>query len=145
MIKLVFLTDDFYTDYAKYPEIERKQTRPHACASFFVAGKLCCVPLRSNINHPYAIWTDKENHCGLDFSKTVVITDTEKYIDKTARPYLRKAEYKVFQTISRHDMQVVMERYLKQYRRAKARADIPRNKQFLECSCLQYFESDFEL
>ena len=34
---------------------------------------LFAIPLRSHINHPFVLWTDKENHCGLDFSKAVKI------------------------------------------------------------------------
>lgn len=140
MIDLVFLTAEFYSDYADCKEIERKKDRPHVCATFLIDGLLCCVPFRSHIKHSYAIWTDETNHCGLDFSKTVVIVDAERYIDKTRRPHLRQNEFETFINITAHDMHIAMNRYLTQYKRAKKRPDVPRNAQLLKCSCLQYFE-----
>ncbi len=144
-LELVFLTDKFYSDYADCAEIERKPLRPHLCAAFFVNGYLCCVPFRSNIKHEYAIWTDKENKCGLDFSKAVVITDREKYIDNSRRVHLRPNEYKVFKTVTSHDVKAVMDRYLKQYRRAKAAPRAQHNKDLLKYSCIQYFEEYFDV
>ena len=140
MLDLVFLTPEFYADHADCPEIEKKPDRPHVCAAFLIDGLLCCVPFRSNIRHKYAIWTDKEHHCGLDFSKTVVITDRSRYIDAVRTPYLRKNEHRAFLDITAYDMQTAMNRYLTQYRRAKQHPEIPRNRLFLQCSTLQYFE-----
>ena len=145
MLDLVFLTAEFYSDYAGCKEIERKPDRPHVCAAFLIDGFLCCVPFRSHIKHSYAIWTDKSKGCGLDFSKTVVITNRERYIDKARRPYLRPNEFEVFTKVTAHGMQVAMNRYLAQYKRAKKRPDNPRNAQFLKCSCLQYFEDLLDL
>lgn len=145
MLKLVFLTKDFYSDYAHCKEIEKKPTRPHVCVAFLIGDNLCCVPMRSHIKHQYAIWTDKDNQCGLDFSKTVVITDPERYIDKTSKPYIRPNEFKVFQNISEYDVKLAMDKYLTQYKRAKARPHIPRNAEFLKYSCLQYFEDLIDL
>lgn len=145
LLELVFLTDKFYSDYADCTEIERKLSRPHLCAAFLINGLLCCVPFRSNINHEYAIWTDKENKCGLDFSKTVVITDREKYIDSSRQARLRPNEYKVFKTVSEHDVKTTMDKYLKQYRRAKAAPQARHNKTLLKYSCIQYFEEYFDV
>ena len=145
MLDLVFLTDKFYEDYASCVEIERKPLRPHLCVALLVNDNLCCIPFRSNIRHKYAIWTDKENKCGLDFSKAVVITDERKYIDRSKRAYLRPNEYTVFKTITDRDVEDAMTRYLKQYRRAKAAPQAPHNKAFLKYSCNQYFEKYFDV
>lgn len=145
MLDLVFLTDKFYEDYASCVEIERKPLRPHLCAALLVNDNLCCIPFRSNIRHKYAIWTDKENKCGLDFSKAVVITDERKYIDRSKRAYLRPNEYTVFKTITDRDVKDAMTRYLKQYRRAKSAPQVPHNKAFLKYSCIQYFEKYFDV
>ena len=51
------------------------------------------IPFRSNITHPYVYWTDKENRCGLDFSKSVVI-EKATYIDTEKKPYIRPLERK---------------------------------------------------
>ena len=145
LLELVFLTEKFYSDYADCTEIERKPLRPHLCAAFLINGHLCCVPFRSNIKHEYAIWTDKANKCGLDFSKAVVITDRDKYIDSSKRAYLRHNEYKVFKTVTAYDVKSAMAKYLNQYRRAKAAPQVRRNKDFLKYSCIQYFEEYFDV
>lgn len=143
ILDLVFLTDKFYEDYAACTEIERKPTRPHLCAALLVNGNLCCIPFRSNIKHEYAIWTDKEHKCGLDFSKTVAIIDERKYIDRSKRAYLRPNEYAIFKTVTDRDIEAALKRYLKQYRRAKAAPQVAHNKILLKYSCIQYFEKYF--
>lgn len=143
MLDLVFLTDEFYTDYAACVEIEKKPLRPHVCVAFLVDGHLCCVPFRSHILHQYAIFTDQEKRCGLDFSKTVVITDSNRYINREKRVFLRPNEYDVFKKITPHDVKSAMSRYLKQYQRAKKAPEIPRNKELLKYSCIKYFEEYF--
>ena len=145
MPELVFLTDEFYSDYADCTEIERKPTRPHVCVSFLIGDNLCCVPFRSHITHPHVIWTDKPNHCGLDFSKTVIIKDPARYIVANCKPYLRPEEFRVFKNITEHDIRTAMNKYLRQYKRAKAHPEIPRNARLLQCSCLQYFEDVIEI
>lgn len=145
MLKLVFLTDKFYKDYSSCSEIEKKPNRPHVCVAFLIGDNLCCVPMRSHITHRYAILTDEKNRCGLDFSKTVIITKPDLYIDTDRKPYIRPDEFKVFQDISEYDVRAAMNKYLAQYRRAKQRPDVPRNREFLQYSCLQYFEDLIEL
>lgn len=84
--RFVFLSADFYQRYplSQYPEIEQKKTRPYIQVYIEINGIKFAIPLRSDIHHPHVLWTDKRNHCGVDFSKAVVITD-EKYIDKYKR------------------------------------------------------------
>lgn len=81
--RFVFLSEDFYQRYpsTKYPEIEQKHTRPYIQVYVEINGTKFAIPLRSDIHHPHVFWTDKQNHCGVDFSKAVVISD-DKYIDK---------------------------------------------------------------
>lgn len=145
MLDLVFLTDAFYADYADCSEIEKKRFRPHVCAAFLVAGNLCCVPFRSHITHQYAIWTNKDKRCGLDFSKAVIITEPEKYIDYEKRAYLRGDEYDIFKKLTPYDVKNAMNKYLKQYKRAKKAPNVPRNKKFIQYSCIQYFEEYFDV
>ena len=86
-MRYIFLTEQFYTDYAHCTEIEQKQSRPYAQLLLEINKITFAVPLRSNIHHKYVLWSDKDNRCGLDFSKAVVIIDM-KYIDKTLIPTL---------------------------------------------------------
>ena len=47
---------------------------------------------KSSVSFVNVLWTDKKNHCGIDFSKAVVISE-ERYIDDTRNPYLRQNEF----------------------------------------------------
>lgn len=138
--RFVFLSEDFYQAYpvAKYPEIEQKKTRPYIQVCVEINGVKFAIPLRSDIHHPHVLWTDKENHCGVDFSKAVVITDNI-YIDTVREPHLRQNE---FDALRGKDFKIKqkMEKYIKRYKRAKEKPDDPINKTLLKYSALQYFE-----
>ena len=140
MLKFVFLTEQFYIDYASCHEIEKKRERPHAQVTLQVGGCLFCIPFRSHIMHEYAYWTDKANHCGLDFSKAVVITDPGKYIDRTNTPFLRPAEYYALKDVSEYEVARRLQYYISQYKKAKTAPEKKRNALLLKYSTLQYFE-----
>lgn len=139
MLKLVFLTKEFYRAHAKCPEIEQKETRPYIRIQVMVNGVLWGIPLRSHIPHEYALWTDKENGCGIDFTKAVVIERPDKYIS-TNPPHIRPDEFKVLKRIDEHRVAQKLQQYIKAYKKAKANPKISRNKQLLKFSTLQYFE-----
>ncbi len=138
--RFVFLSEDFYQRYplSQYPEIEQKKTRPYIQVYIEINGIKFAIPLRSDIHHPHVLWTDKRNHCGVDFSKAVVITD-EKYIDKTCEPHLRQNE---FDALRGKDFKIKqkMLKYIDKYKRAKMEPEKSVNKVLLKYSTLQYFE-----
>lgn len=140
MLKFVFLSSDFYEDHIEDKEIEQKASRPYAQVHIVVNGVLWCIPLRSNINHKYAIWTDKENHCGLDLSKAVVITDPERHIDTSLQPHIRDNEFKQLKKISEYWVAKKLLGYIEEYKEAKQHPDTKHN-QILKYSTLQYFET----
>ena len=140
MIDLVFLTEDFFCDYADCPEIERKIDRPHAQMLVEVYGQIFCVPFRSSINHPHAIWTDKKRHRGMDLSKAVVILNPDKYIDRARTPYLRENEYEVFKNLNEYTVKKKLLKYIEEYKKAKNQQSVSRNRTLVTCSTLQYFE-----
>lgn len=93
-MKFVFLTKEFYDDYENgYDEIEKKSTLPYVQVCIEIDNHIFAIPLRSHITHKYALLTDKQNQCGLDFSKAVLITDYERYIDKFTKPHIRQNEF----------------------------------------------------
>lgn len=139
MLKLVFLTNKFYADHASCTEIEQKETRPYVRIQIVVDGVLWAIPLRSHINHPHVIWTDKENNCGIDFSKAVVVTEPGKYISGT-QPHIRPNEFKSLKQIDEYRVAQKMLGYIKEYKKAKLEPKILRNKELLRYSTLQYFE-----
>lgn len=139
LLKSVFLTKEFYNAYADCPEIEQKETRPYICVQVIVDGVLWGIPLRSHIKHGYVIWTDKENGCGIDFSKAVVIEKPEEYIS-ASKPYIRPEEFKVLKTIDNYRACQKMLQYIKDYKKAKQHPEIARNDRLIRFSTLQYFE-----
>lgn len=139
VVKIVFLTDKFYERYKDCPEIEQKPTRPYIRISVLIDGILWAIPLRSHINHEYVIWTDKENGCGMDFSKSVVIENPAEYISGV-KPYMRPSEFEVLKNINAHTIEQKLHAYIKTYKKAKRRMDIPRNRSIVQFSTLQYFE-----
>ena len=137
--RFVFLSSDFYNDYpAKdYPEIEQKQSRPYIQVITTINGVQYAIPLRSNIHHPHVFWTDKINHCGLDYSKAVVIIDI-KYIDINRTPYIRPNEFKALKGKD-YIIKKGMIQYIKKYKTAKNKTDNI-SKALCSKSTLQYFE-----
>lgn len=139
LLKVVFLTEKFYKRYEKCTEIEQKDYRPYIRIKVVINGVVWAVPLRSNINHKFAIWTDKDNNCGIDVTKSVVIENPTQYISST-QPHIRPNEFKVLKQIDEYQVVQKLQQYIKKYKKAKEHPDIPRNKQLLKCSTLQYFE-----
>ena len=139
MLTFSFLTREFYRDYSKCKEIEQKIARPYIQVEIIVNGILFAVPLRSHINHPHVLWTDKENHCGVDFSKAVVITDPERYINRLVKPHIRSNEFDALRG-KEYIIKKKLEKYISEYKKAKEHLEIPRNKVLVKYSTLQYFE-----
>ena len=138
--RYVFLSEQFHNRFplSKYPELEAKETRPFIQVCVEIEGVKFAIPLRSNINHPYAFWTDKANKCGADYTKAVVIKN-DGYIDTSTRPYIRPNEFKALRGKS-YEIKKGMIGYIKKYKKAKTNLSIPRNERLVRFSTLQYFE-----
>lgn len=139
MLNIVFLTNKFYSDYKGCPEIRTKEMRPYVCIQVVVDGVLWAIPMRSHISHGYAIWTDKAQDCGIDFTKAVAICKPEEYISGE-KPYIRPNEFAVLKRINKHTVIQKFLQYIKDYKEAKAHLEVYRNKQLVGFSTLQYFE-----
>lgn len=137
-MNFIFLSEEFYNVYSDCREIEQKRARPYVQVCIRIGANVYAVPMRSHIKHRYVLWTDEENGCGLDFSKTVVLRK-RSYIDETKTPYIRPKEFDAL----RGKEQLVKQRlvqYIRAYKKAKQRLDVPRNKLLCQYSTLQYFE-----
>lgn len=139
MLKTVFLTNEFYKAHENHSEIEQKKTRPYIRIQIMIDGVLWGIPLRSHIKHEHVIWTNKEEGCGIDFSKAVVIEKPDEYISDI-QPHIRSDEFKVLKKLDEYRIQQKMKQYIRDYRKAKEKPNIPRNKDLLKYSTLQYFE-----
>ena len=139
-MKYTFLSEKFYEDYPheKYDQMETKENRPYAHVHIEAYDRLFCIPLRSNIDHPHAYFTNKKEKCGVDYSKAVVIIKPE-YIDNTTKVYLRQKEHN---KLNGKDYKIKMQfmEYIKLYKQAKIDETIPHRDKILKFSTLQYFE-----
>ena len=139
-MKFTFLSDKYYNKYTNdlYPQLELKPTRPYAHVKVEAYGLDFYIPLRSNIGHPHAFFTDKKNRCGVDYSKAVIITDSS-YIDNSRKVFIRKNE---FAKLKGKDYKVKkdFEEYINLYIQAKNGEDIDHKDDILKYSSLQYFE-----
>ena len=119
-----------------------KPTRPYIRVYVEINGIHFAIPMRSHIQHPYVLWTDKEAGCGLDFSKSVVVAK-ESYIDGMRKPYIRQNEFDALRGKEYQVKQKLLQ-FIKVYKKAKKRLDVPRNQRICRYSTLQYFESYLE-
>lgn len=139
-MKYTFLSDKFYEDFPheKYPQMEIKKNRPYAHVQVEVYNQLFCIPLRSNVDHPHAYFTNKRERCGVDYSKAVIINDA-KYIDDKTRVFLRQNEYNKLKgkdfIIKRQFLE-----YVELYKQAKIDDTVSHREDILKFSTLQYFE-----
>ena len=140
-MKFIFLKEDFYHIYnrADYPEIERKSNRPYIMIQISISGIDFAIPLRSGISHRYALWTDKANKCGVDYTKAVIIPDN-KYIDDK-NPYIRPDEYKALLGKD-YILKNGFEKYIEDYKDALKKLHIERNKKLCQYSTLQYYHKE---
>ena len=113
-ISIYILSHKFYSDYpsAQYPEIAVKKGRPYSCLLLeYIDGILICIPFRSHVHHKFAYHfkhsvRSKRTKSGLDYTKTVLIKDSE-YIDNTTKAVVDQDEYKeVIENLSRISQEV---------------------------------------
>ena len=140
--RFLFLSEEFYLAYPleDYPEMKQKHNRPYIQVYAEIEEIQYAIPLRSDIHHPHVLWTDKKNHCGVDFSKAVVIAD-EKYIDSSTDPHIRQDEFDALRGKD-YKIKTKMEKYIEDYKMAKNDLSKPRNQQLVKYSTLQYFEAE---
>lgn len=134
-MRLIKLSEKFYSTYANCSELMDKENRPYLFLSVRINEKDFAIPLRHNINHPFCFLTTPP--AGLDFSKAVVISDNS-YI-ATDAPRISSIEWQI---IIRNEERIIHEfrKYIRRYQRAKRHPNIQRNLLILEYSTLQYFD-----
>lgn len=141
-MKYIFLTSQFYQDYSHCSEIEQKQLRPYIMFVVQVDNIIFALPMRSHIKHKYAYFTDKQNCCGIDYSKAVVIVKPNIYID-TKKPVIRNNEYKALLG-KEYIIEKEFIRYLNDYKKAK-KANAQRLNSVYKYCTLKYFHKEIGL
>jgi protein AbiQ len=139
-MKFIFLSEQFFGDYPhdRFPQMEQKAARPYTQVYTKIGGYTFAIPLRSHIYHPHVLWTDKANHCGVDFSKAIIILKDE-YIDSSTSPHIRQNEFESLRG-KEYVIKRKMVKYILAYKKAKAHLEIQRNRDLCNFSTLQYFE-----
>lgn len=135
------LSDKFYADYPsdEYPEMMLKEKRPYTQVITEVNGLKFAIPLRSGISHNAdVLWTNKQQKCGLDFTKAILILD-DSYINNEEKVFIRQNEYKHLLGKERR-VKEKMEKCIENYIAAKNDFSKEHNKQYCGFSTLQYFE-----
>ena len=101
------------------------------------------IPIRHNIKHQYAIFTDKEKSKGLDLSKTLIIKDL-KFIVQNRTAFISPIEYT--QLIQKEKFIISkLESYIKKYIKALQHQEIKKNFLLCSMSCLKYFHKELNI
>ena len=141
MVKYVFLTQDFYNDYITCTEIEQKNNRPYIMIITTIGNIDFAIPLRSNINHGHVVWTDQGNKCGLDLTKSIVITDKNRYIDNATKPHIRPNEFKELKG-KEYVITQKLTQYINLYKKSLTKKHLHNNALLCQYSTLQYFHKE---
>jgi protein AbiQ len=142
-VDFIYLTKQFYLDYINCTEIERKLERPYIMFKIKIDEIDFAIPLRSNINHEHVFWTDKLNKCGLDFSKTLIINDSN-YINTSLVPHIRENEYDCL-IGKEYIIKTKLNTYIKKYKKALNHTHIHKNAVLCDYSTLQYFHKELNI
>lgn len=141
---LIFLTQKFYDDNSENTELSIKELRPYILFVVCYNGLDFGIPFRSNISHKYFHKTSTEINAGIDYTKSVVISD-EKYIDKSKNPILREDEYKNI-IGKEHFIKEKFIKYIKNYKKAFVKVvegkAHPRDINLCKFSTLQYYHKE---
>lgn len=78
---------------------------------------------------------------GLDLSKSVIITDVNKYVDFSTTAFISKDEY-IFLSKRTNLIKKQLLLYINKYKKAYSNQQIARNKLLCSMSCLQYFHKE---
>ena len=134
-MKLIILSDVFYSNYGNYPEVLKKTDRPYYCISLRIEGHQFAIPLRHHINHAYAFKTIGE--AGLDYTKAVLI-DNEAFVSDE-NPTIDTREWRIIRS-NADAIYKGFHKYYRQFIRALSKPNNPRSIRLIKYSALQYFK-----
>ena len=129
-------------------EVLLKEERPYYVLILELDNLTYAILLRSHITHRYCYIADSSTgqNCGLDYSKAVIITDVDKYIDPapvTIRQYefnvLKQQEY----LIKRQFLSYI-KAYKKEIQRRQKNPELPVSL-LCQYSTLKYFHNELKL
>lgn len=139
-MKLIFLSDTFYSKYQTCSEILQKKDRPYACLAVRIEHILFAIPFRHHIPHQHAFFTVKD--CGLDYTKAVVISELAFISSEQA--HIDQVEFNALKGKD-HIIENGMRRYLRLYKKAYQYRTNPRYRNILRYSSLKHFHEYLNL
>ena len=133
-MRLILLSQKFYNQYGRYPEVLEKSTRPYVCLEVEVDGLHFAIPFRHHITHKHALLTG--NGGGLDYTKAVVLSGWDM-----VSPELPRVEQREYNFIKTRERQIEreMRKYYLLVKNAKQYPNAPRYANILKYSALKYF------
>lgn len=139
-MRLVILSDYFFSQYPNCPELLTKRSRPYAYLEITIDGLRFAIPFRHHISHKWAYITYGE--CGLDYTKAVIISDP-RFIS-AERAVIEQRE---FNALKGKEMRIAsgMSRYLDAYRSACSHPGNHHYDMIRRCSALQYFHAQLSI
>ncbi|MDR2923535.1 MAG: hypothetical protein LBU85_09380 [Treponema sp.] len=142
------LSAAFYTQFGQCEEILTKEDRPYYVLLLELDSLIYAIPLRSHITHSYCFIADNSSgqNNGLDYSKAVVIIDSDKYIDP-APVTIRQHEYNVYKQreyLIRKQFSSYVALYKKEVRRRLKNPALPVSA-LCRYSSLKYFHRELAL
>ena len=134
-MRLITLSDGFYSEYGTCTEILKKKDLPYYCVAVKIDNHSFAIPLRHHIRHAFAFFTIDD--AGLDYTKAVLIDDS-KYVSNDS-PRIDSAEWNILRG-NEDRIFNGFKRFIRQYRRALRNPDNPRSQKYLKFCSLQYFD-----
>lgn len=151
----IVLTKKFFDHYpnSEFPEFLTKLNRPYILIKVTIGNNEFAIPLRSHIKNSKFTCSLKtrevENsneHCGLDFTKAVLITDFDyfSYNIKGKKIIVKEDDHKVFIN-SKTLIETTMKKYIEKFKNKYPKRNIERNNKFCRYSTLQYYAKELGL
>ena len=146
-MKYIFLSKEFYNKYKHelYPEIEYKEDRPYVLLLLKIDSLTYAIPFRSHIKHNFAFITDKEKRCGIDYTKSIIITNPNYVVyNINGRPIrIRKNEQQALYG-QKHNIIRELKAFVREYKRA-VQNKVNTKTFIFKISTLQYFHKELGL
>jgi len=142
------LSAAFYSEFSHCEEILTKENRPYYVLILELDGLTYAIPLRSHITHPYCFIVNNsaDQNSGLDYSKAVIIIDSEKYIDPEPVT-IRQNEFNVLKQkeyLIKAQFASYVSSYKKEIRRRQKKPALPVSA-LCRYASLKYFHQELGL
>lgn len=148
------LSPVFYNNFSQsnYPELLMKTNRPYFFLIIDINNFKFAIPLRTNIRHKYCFRTNPNSLSGLDYSKSILISNLS-FINKNDTIKIDSSEHRSIQLnkfVIKKEFTKYVDTYIKNIKLLDSKININtdrKNKmlQYCKCSTLQYFHNELKI